>query len=255
MLTRQKQILEYLSEREDASVGELSEIFKVSEVTIRTDLNFLADEEKIVRTHGRARLLGERTRAENSFEVRKKQNFEQKIKIGKEAAKLVNSNDSLLLDSSSTGLAMAMALRERTDLKETTVIPTGIWTAIELMGLTDINVLMPSGYLRHTSGSITGSPTRDFFSSLNIQKAFLGAWGISLENGITDSHLLEIELKKYIIKCAEEVIVLVDGSKFFQSGLASYSSIENITTLITDKTAPENVIKKIKKIGVNVIVV
>ena len=82
MLTRQKQILEYLSEREDASVGELSEIFKVSEVTIRTDLNFLADEEKIVRTHGRARLLGERTRAENSFEVRKKQNFEQKIKIG-----------------------------------------------------------------------------------------------------------------------------------------------------------------------------
>ncbi|MCB9250660.1 MAG: DeoR/GlpR transcriptional regulator [Ignavibacteriales bacterium] len=199
-----KQILEYLSEREDASVGELSEIFKVSEVTIRTDLNFLADEEKIVRTHGRARLLGERTRAENSFEVRKKQNFEQKIKIGKEAAKLVNSNDSLLLDSSSTGLAMAMALRERTDLKETTVIPTGIWTAIELMGLTDINVLMPSGYLRHTSGSITGSPTRDFFSSLNIQKAFLGAWGISLENGITDSHLLEIELKNILLSALKK---------------------------------------------------
>lgn len=255
MNIRQKEIIGLLAKSTDLSVNELSDELKVSEVTIRSDLNFLAGEGKIVRTHGRAQLLAERIKAEHSFELRKKQNYDKKLKIGSEAAKLLVSNDSFLLDSSSTVLAMAAAIRELTDLNELTAIPTGIWTAMELMGIDNINILIPGGYLRSTSGSITGLPTNDFLKELNINKAFLGAWGVSVEKGLTDSHLLEVELKKYIIRNAQEVIVLADSSKFEQSGLAPYSQVENITTLITDSGAPKKILDDIVLMGVNVIVV
>ena len=126
---------------------------------------------------------------------------------------------------------------------------------MELMGCLNINVLMPSGYLRHTSGSITGLPMQDFFNGLIIQKAFLGAWGISALNGVTDTHLLEIDLKKKIIENVNEVIVLVGGSKFYQSGLASYASIDQISKIITDNSAPLEELKKIEESGIEIIVV
>ena len=255
MISRQKRILDLLSERGELTVNSLSDSLKVSEVTIRSDLNLLSSEGKIVRTHGSAQLLGERVKAEHSFEARKLQNFDKKIKIGKEAIKFLNPNDSFLLDSSSTVLAMAIALREVKDLKEATAIPTGIWTAMELMGMENLNVLIPGGYLRHTSGSITGLPTSDYLRGLNINKAFLGAWGISITKGITDSHLLEIELKKYIVRCAEQIIILADGSKFSQSGLASYGDLSQIDKIITDSSAPKEDVDEIRKQGIEIIVV
>lgn len=254
MVFRQQKILELLAEKEEFSVTELSDRLNVTEVTIRTDLTLLAEEQKVIRTHGKVRLLAERIKVENSFEVRKKQNYIQKLKIGKAAAKLLSSNDTFLLDSSSTAFTLATALRERNDLKRVTAIPTGIWTTLELMGINNIDVLIPSGYLRHTSGSIIGLPTKDFLKELNIQKAFLGAWGISLDKGFMDSHLIEIELKKYIIQCAQEVIVLADGSKFDQLGLATYASVNKVTKLITDNNVPNTVIDKFKKKGIEVII-
>ena len=255
MIVRHKKILERLAATENVSVAELSSQLSVSEVTIRADLTELAEEGKVLRVHGGAQLLEERVRQEYSFQIRKNENSENKIKIGKYAAQFVNSLDSILLDSSTTVLAMAKALRERTDLKETTVIPTGIWTAIELMSCTNLNILMPSGYLRSISGSITGSPTSTFFENLNINKAFLGALGVSFENGLSDSHLLEIELKKMLVNKADEVIVLIDSSKFSHNGIASYSNIKNISKMITDSGAPKNIIKKIRSAGIDVHIV
>ena len=255
MSIRHQKILEILAAEGNLSVSKLSGMLSVSEVTIRTDLTQLAKEGKVLREHGGAQLLEERVRQEYSFQTRKSQNFELKNKIGIAATKNVQPGDSLLLDSSSTVLAMANALRDREDLREITVIPTGVWTAIELMSCANINVLMPSGYLRSISGSITGLPTSDFFENLNINKAFLGVWGISIQDGLTDSHLLEVELKKKIIQKAREVIILADGSKFNQSGLASYSDFSKVSKIITDKSAPIKVMKELRKKGIEIEIV
>lgn len=230
-------------------------MLSVSEMTIRSDLNALAKLGKISRTHGGARLVEERVRQEYSFQIRKSLNSRAKNMIGAAAAGLVGSLDSILLDSSTTVLSLAHALRERDDLKDVTAIPTGIWTALELMGCPHINVLMPAGYLRHTSGSITGLPTQGFFDDLIIRKAFLGAWGISLENGLTDTHLLEIEVKKRIVEKVHEIIILADGSKFFQAGLATYASLGQVRRIITDATAPTDVLKRIEEQGVQITIV
>jgi DeoR/GlpR family transcriptional regulator of sugar metabolism len=251
---RAQKILELMSGKELVSVSELSGTLGVSQVTIRNDLNALARQGRVTRSHGGARLVEERTRQEYSFQTRKSLNHPAKHRIGEAAARYVDSLDSVLLDSSTTVLAMAHALRNRTELKEVTVIPTGIWTAIELMGCQHINVLLPGGYLRPASGSITGSPTHEFFDDLLVSKAFLGAWGISVDNGFTDAHLVEVALKKEIVSRVKEVIILADGSKFYQTGLSSYASLDQATKIITDKTAPTGAIKEIERQGVEVIV-
>ncbi len=252
---RGQKILEALAGRESVSVRELSRMLDVTEVTIRTDLNALANLGKITRTHGGARLVEERVRQEYSFQTRKSLNSHIKSKIGEVAAGLVHPLDSVLFDSSTTVLALAHTLRAKPDLKDVTVIPTGIWTAIELMGSQNINVLLPGGYLRQTTGSITGSTTNEFLDRLIIRKAFLGAWGISLEDGLTDTHLLEIELKRAVVAKVKEIIVLVDGSKFYQSGLATYAALEQVSKIVTDRSAPANILKEIERRGVEVVVV
>lgn len=251
---RHQKILGLLVGKESVSVNELSKLLDVTEVTIRSDLNGLVKEGKISRTHGGARLIEERVRQEHNFQTRKNINSNIKQRIGKAASSLVYSSDSILLDSSTTVLALAQALRASNEIKELTVIPTGVWTAIELMGSENISVLLPGGYLRHTSGSIMGLPTTDFLRDIIIKKAFLGAWGISMENGLSDTHLLEIELKKYIISRAKEVIVLLDGNKFKQSGLAPFADFNQISTLITDSSAPVSELEKIKEKGVTIMI-
>jgi len=252
---RCQKILDALAGKEVVTVRELSKSLSVTEVTIRSDLDALAKLGRISRTHGGARLVEERMRQEYTFQTRKSLNSHIKQRIGEAAADLVGSLESVLLDSSTTVLSLAHALRGRADLKDVTVIPTGIWTAIELMGCQNINVLLPAGYLRHTSGSIAGLPTRGFFDDLIIQKAFLGAWGISIENGLTDTHLLEIELKKRIVAKVREIVILADGSKFHQTGLASYASLTQVRQIITDSTAPAEVLTQMERLGVRITVV
>ncbi|MGE5410738.1 MAG: DeoR/GlpR family DNA-binding transcription regulator [Clostridiales bacterium] len=252
--SRHEKILEILSSKESATVEELSLDLNVSVVTIRSDLNNLAKRGKIIRTHGGARLVEERIRQEYSFQMRKSINLYNKHKIGEAASKFICSEDSVLLDSSTTVLALAHAMRKKQELKDVTVIPTGIWTAIELMGHSDFNVLLPGGSLRHTTGSITGIAASSFFNELIIQKAFLGACGISIENGFTDTHLQEIELKKSIISRIKEITILLDGSKFRQTGLAAFAEINQVSRIITDATAPEEEVDKLMKLGVEVII-
>jgi DeoR/GlpR family transcriptional regulator of sugar metabolism len=254
MISRHQQILETLAAQQNATVNELSRLLKVSEVTIRADLSQLATEGKVIRERGGARLAEERIRQEYTYQTRKSLNADKKRKIGQLAATLIKPMESILLDSSTTAVAVAQALKDNEQLKDITVVPTGIWTAIELMCCPAINVLLAGGYLRHTTGSIAGLPANDLLKNFNIQKAFLGAWGISIENGLTDTHLLEVELKRFIVQHVQEVIIVVDGSKFNQSALAAYANIEQITRVITDDSAPKEVMDKMSSRGVEILV-
>ncbi|MCP3929967.1 MAG: DeoR/GlpR transcriptional regulator [Bacteroidetes bacterium] len=249
---RKQKILEFISGNESISVKELSRLVHVSEATIRTDLDVLEKNGKIIRFHGGARLIENRYKQEFDYQIRKNLNFQHKKKIGEIAAEMVDSNESIVLDASTTSFAMAQALRRRDDLKYVTIIPFGIWTAVELMGYKNFNILLPGGYLRHGSASISGLPALNFFEGLIIQKAFMGAWGISFDQGLTDRHLQEVELKKRIISRAKETIITVDGSKFNQSGIASYASIGQVSKIITDNTAPTEEIEKIRQLGMEV---
>ena len=164
---RKLKILELIAGHDSMSVKELSRLLNVSEATIRTDLDVLEENGKIVRFHGGARLIENTYKQEYDYQNRKNLNFPKKKSIGAIAAKLVNNNDSVLLDASTTSLAMAQSLRNRDSLRDVTLIPLGIWTAVELLGYENFNIMLPGGYLRHASASITGVPTINFFDGFN----------------------------------------------------------------------------------------
>ncbi len=250
---RQQKILETLSRQTTASVGELSDQFGVSAVTIRTDLNQLAKAGRVVRTHGGAQLAGERLRQETSFATRQQLFAEQKRAIGRLAASLVQSNESILLDASTTAVAVGHALKEMRETYNVTAVTTGIWTALELLGAPHINVVLCGGQVRNTTGSIAGSITNETLAKFHFSKAFLGAWGITPENGLTDSPLMEVELKKLVVNNSQETIAVVDSSKFGRVGLASFATIDQITRIVTDNDAPLENINWFIKSGIDIL--
>lgn len=249
---RHQRILEILAQEGQITVAELSETFDVSSVTIRSDLSQLAEMGKVIRNHGGARLAAERMRQEQTYATRQRNNADQKRCIGEEAAALVCSEDAILLDSSTTAVAVGTALKKRTDLENITVVTTGIWTALELLGTPHIQVVLLGGQVRDTTGSITGLFTEDILSRFNFSIVFLGAWGITLEEGVTDTHLAEVELKNKIIDRSESVYVVIDGSKFGRLALASFASLNEIDGIITDPNAPEDVIAALRERGIDV---
>ncbi len=251
---RQEQIVRYIYDKGQASVGELSAQFQVSPVTIRQDLNRLAEQGRVIRVHGGARIADERTRQELTFTTRQRLNAEAKQRIGKLAVTLIRPVECILLDASTTAVAVAQAIKRHPHLRDITVITTGIWTALELLGLRDVHVVLTGGYVRNTTGSITGAVTNQVLENFHIQKAFLGAWGLSLDEGLTDTHLAEVELKRAIIERAQEVVAILDGSKFGRLGLASFADLDQIDYLVTDDSAPQDMLDALRARGVQVLV-
>ncbi len=254
MEERHEQIIQLMLQQQSVTVSELSERFSVSPVTIRSDLNQLAEKGKVVRTHGGARLGDERTRQEYSIATQQRVNAVEKQWIGKLAASLVQPGESILLDASTTALAVGQALKQRTDLHNVTVITTGIWTALEMLGSAHLEVVLTGGRVRNSTGSIAGLVANDVLSRFHFHKAFLGAWGISLDGGLMDSPLIEVEIKQTVIPRCQEVIAVVDGSKFGRHSLATIAPLTAVSRIITDNSAPPRLLKAFREQGVEILV-
>jgi DeoR family transcriptional regulator of aga operon len=251
---RQNQILDILVEQQSVSVTELVALLNVSAVTIRTDLNQLADQGKLVRTHGGALLVGEKTRQELTFATRQQLHAAQKECIGALAASLVQPLDSILLDASTTALAVGRVLKQRQDLTEVTIISTGVWTALEMLGTPHLNIMLAGGNLRNTTGSMIGSIAREVLSKINIQRAFLGAWGLTVTHGLTEANMQEVELKQFIIERCQEVIAVVDSSKFGQVALSTFAPLDKISRIVTDDGAPAEMVAEFRARGIEVLI-
>ena len=191
---------------------------------------------------------------EIAFSKRQKINAEEKRRIGQAAAALVNSGESILLDASSTAVAVGAALKRRSDLNNVTVITTGIWTALEVLGSVHLEVVLTGGHVRSATGSIAGMIAKDVLSRFHLQKAFLGASGLTPENGLMDGPLADLELKRAIIPRCREVIAVVDYSKFGRMALASFATIGEISRIITDDQAPADMLAAFEREHIEIII-
>ena len=254
MKERHEQIIQLILEQQNVTVNELSERFFVSPVTIRSDLNQLAEMGKVIRTHGGARLGDERTRQEYSITTQQRMNAAEKQAIGKLAASLVQSGESILLDASTTALAVGQAFKQRTDLHNVTVITTGIWTALEMLGSAHLEVVLTGGRVRNSTGSIAGSIANDVLSRFHFHKAFLGAWGISLDGGLMDAPLIEVEIKQTVIPRCQEVIAVVDGSKIGRHSLATIAPLTAVSRIVTDDSVSSQLLAAFRDQGVEILV-
>jgi DeoR/GlpR family transcriptional regulator of sugar metabolism len=248
---RRDQIVVLLGEVGRVSVAELSEQFGVTPATVRADLDALAAERLLTRTHGGALTLDEE-RLELSFDFRRRLHAGQKSLIGAAAAGMVEDGEAIILDASTTALAVATQLQDR---RELTVLTNGILIALALIDLPGITVVMPGGFVRRDSASMVGDEGHEFIERFNFQKGFFGAKGFTIEEGLTDVNTAEVSIKRDMVAHARQVVAVVDSSKWGRVGFASFASIDQLDCIITDAGAQSDMTVALRKAGVDVVTV
>jgi DeoR/GlpR family transcriptional regulator of sugar metabolism len=246
---RQQHIAHSVEEHGRVRVADLAERFEVSEVTIRKDLRVLEAEGRVVRAHGGAMAPG-RSRPERAFDVRERLQRLEKERIGAMAAALVIDGESIALDASTTALAMARALSTRTGWVHLTVITNGLRIASELAGHRGITVAMPGGFVRSEALSVVGPLGSGLLERVNIQKAFMGAAGFTLETGLSDATDEEAQIKRLIVGAASEVVALVDHTKWGRSAFATFCPTDMLRAVVTDEQAPLEMAEALRERGV-----
>lgn len=239
--------------REDGrvSVDDLSSLFAVSKVTIRSDLDELERRGVLVRTHGGA-VAVDVSRAELTFKDRVRVNIDAKKRIGEAAAALVQHGDAISLDASTTALQVAKRIKDRHEL---TVVTNSLYIALELEDAAGVTVVMPGGILREGSVSLVGELGEAVLSRVNVQKGFFGVKGITLEEGLTDVNAFEVQLKSAMVRVAKQVIAITDHTKWGRVAFSSFASIDQVDMVITDDRVPADLVAEVRAQGIEVTLV
>lgn len=248
---RQEHIVRIVEEHGRARVSDLAAQFRVSAVTIRKDLVALESEHRLVRTHGGA-IAMDRSRPELSFDIRERLQADEKSRIGAAGAALVHDGESLVMDASTTALSVARHLKSRGGWSQLTVITNGLRLASELAGHPGITVLMLGGRVRWEALSVVGQLGDGLFSRINVQKAFLGAAGFTLEAGLADATDEEAQIKRSMVAAAREVIAIVDHTKWERTAFATFCPTDQISIVLTDDEAPDVMVRALNGRGVQV---
>jgi len=227
---RREQILKLLREDGSAKVIDLAKLFKVSEVTIRQDLEKLESDELIIREHGGAFLKSIEDQV-SSLSLMNKDNMDKKVLIGKKAAELIDNGDVIILDSGSTTTEIAKNLLGRRNL---TVITNALNIGILLGSQPGIEVMMTGGEFKPPTLSLTGQKAADFLKDIHVDKLFLATAGISLKSGLTYPSISDLVVKKAMIEAADTVYLVADSTKIRKTSFASLGALSLINYIITD---------------------
>jgi len=233
---RREKILELLKEDGSAKVIKLAKIFKVSEVTVRQDLEKLESEGHILREHGGAFLKNVEDSVK-SFTLLNQDNLEKKKLIGRKAAELVEAGDSIILDSGSTTTEIAKNLIGRSGL---TIITNALNIAMILGAEPGIEVIVTGGEFKPPTLSLTGQKAATFFEDIHVDKLFLATAGISLRSGLTYPSLSDIVVKKAMIESADVTYLVADSTKIGKNAFASLGALSLIDYIITDPFIDQN---------------
>lgn len=248
---RQRQICQLVEEKRQATVAELSRRFGVSEATIRRDLEKLESGGTIQRVHGGAIFTdSRRARPEPPILQRSAENAEEKRKIGRAAAALVNDGETVFIGSGTTTLEVARHLRGKRGL---TVITNALNIANELAGEHDITLIVVGGLLRHSELSMIGHIAEQTLQELHADKVIMGMRALSLNDGLTNDYLPETMTDRAIISFAPEVILVVDHSKFGKVSTALVAPVTYVSKIVTDDKAPPETVDRLSEMGIEVI--
>src|SRR5205809_2511947 len=248
---RLRHVLRLLETRNAVPVSELSEVFGVSEVTVRSDLAALARQGLVARVRGGARSVPQ-GQSEAGFDLRLRLEVARKRGIARAAAALVGEGEAVALDSSTTAYYLALELRAKQEL---VVVTNGLLIAAALADAPGITVLVTGGTLRLSAMSLVGDLGADVLRTTRINKGFLGARGLSLERGLMDLNPDEVRIKQEMADACELVYGIFDGTKWHRSALLAFVATDELTGIVTDSSAPGDEVDAWRAAGVEVIAV
>jgi len=202
-------ILGILREENAASTRELAHKLRVTEMTIRRDLNILALKNEIRIIHGGAIYTGQKLDNERyQFFDEETRCKKEKESIGNKAASLIQNGDTIILDGGSTAECVARH------------IPTDIEITVLCYSLNVINLGV------------------NLIKSMRASKAFISATGVNSTLGLTCKNISEVETKKAVIASSDTKILIVDSTKFGKVHIAHFADLDDFDIIITDNGIP-----------------
>jgi DeoR/GlpR family transcriptional regulator of sugar metabolism len=247
---RHKKILEMIAKEQECSVKHLAKSCNISEITIRRDLQALASEGKIIRTHGGG-AIAERVVFEFNFLNTSQKHLDAKRRIAVEAVQLIGDASSIILGAGTTTLEIAKLLKNKENL---TVITTSLPIASELQFCEHLDILLIGGFLRHNSPDLTGALTESNLESLHADIAFLGADAIDLDGGIYDESINVARMLNKMVEASSKIYAVAAHSKFGKKALSRYSHLSSWNGVIVDDKISEIDREQLIKNNVNIII-
>ena len=234
---RRVRLIELVSATGFARVAVLSRELGVSEVTVRSDLAALERDGVLDRVHGGAMLRGLADRSEPPFELARESSADQKQRIGRAAAALVESGSSVLLDVGTTTAAVADALLRRAEedgLEDVVVITNGLSIALALEpAIPRFTVVVTGGTLRPLQHSLVAPYASMLLTGIRADLAFIGCTGVDAAAGVTNVNLPETELKRAMLAAADRAVVVADPSKLGRTSLGVIGALDRFEQLVT----------------------
>lgn len=230
----------------------LSKEFGVSEMTIRRDIDALESSGIVRRVVGGA-IAATGKSSEPPFEARAAEAAEGKMHIAEAVVTLLQPHETVILDSGSTVLAVARAIRGK-QLGLTIVTPS-VLVALELADEPDTTLLLTGGLLRPGELSLIGLDAEETFAQYNCDVYVMGVAGVDAVRGISDYHRGEGSVKKAAIRAADRVIVVVDEVKLGRVQLMNVAPLDAVDALVTDGDPDHPTLVTARDLGVNVLCV
>jgi len=248
---RRRAILEILKRDGRVLVQDLTRRFGTSQVTIRKDLEDLHAHGLIHRTHGGALPASEGALDDPALREKQSLHRKEKLLIAKEAARMVQEGQVVILDSGTTTTEIAKALREFRNL---TIVTNAVNIATELSG-TAVEVILTGGTLRKNSFSLVGPIAEETLRRLNADLLFLGVDGFDVHYGLSTPNLLEAKVNRVMVEISKRTVAVCDSSKFGRRSLSLIVAPSALHGIITDRSIPRSDLQALKKSGIEVTIV
>lgn len=232
-LERHRKILELLQSRGSLRTVDLAKMLRVTDETMRRDFEKLEADGLLQRSHGGVVRI-EATRRDIPSGERETQNAAAKAKIARAALARVKPGQTIVMDASTTVLHLARLLPD----EPLTVLTNSLQTATVLAAKPSIHVLVLGGRLQPRSLSCAGRQAEEMLSSFRIDSAYLSCRGIHPVRGLSESSEDEAALKRTVVRCAEEVCLLADASKWDLVSGYFFAQPADIDLWITDRMPP-----------------
>lgn len=234
-LERRNLILEKLQEEKRVVVSELSQLYNVSEETIRRDLDKLEKEGLATKSYGGA-VINEDVGIDLPFNIRKNQNVQGKQKMAEIAASMVNDGDHIFLDASTTAVFVAKALKEKERL---TVVTNSMEILLELSDVSGWNIISTGGVMKEGYLAFLGARTEEVIRSYYVDKVIFSCKALNEDMGIMESKEAFGTTKKAMINSGKMRILVVDSMKFDQTAFSVAGQLRDVEMVITDKKPSE----------------
>lgn len=226
---RRRALLDAVQRDGEIQVRQLAVELSCSEMTVRRDLGVLEHDGVVRRVHGGA-IRVQLRRDELPYAARLLEATDAKQRIGRAVAALITDGETVILDSGTTALEVARALRGR----PVTVLPLGLRVLMELADDDAISLICPGGDVRPGELVVTGDLAEVAFERLRFDTLVLGCCGLDEREGVTTHVPADARVKRAALRSARRMILASDATKIGQVTFGHVCSLAAAERLVTD---------------------